>query len=107
MLLGHLSQNPCSVIQTMVQKYPGLPARSTCVHRPTLRGNKPDLSMVNLCNFSVYLSLVSHNLQTIESNSLAEILISFPVFFVDQIRHRYGFIAGLKKMKSRPEHCGD
>lgn len=89
----------------MVPKNPGLPARSTCVRRPV---SKPDLSTANLCNFSAYLSLPSHSLQTIERNSLAEILISFPVFFVDQIGHRYAFYCWVEKekMRSRPERCG-
>lgn len=78
---------------------PWMSSQSPCLHRPILRSHKPDLSTVNLCYFSVYLPLVSHNLHTIERNSLAEILISFPVFFVDQIGHRYDFYCWVEKKK--------
>lgn len=79
---------------------PWMFSQSPCLHRPILRSHKPDLSTVNLCYFSVYLPLVSHNLHTIERNCLAEILISFPVFFVDQIGHRYAFYCWVGKKKN-------
>lgn len=78
---------------------PWMFSQRPCLHRLILRSHKPDLSTVNLCYFSVYLPLVSHNLHTIERNSLAEILISFPVFFVDQIGHRYAFYCWVGKKK--------